>query len=252
MVEKLGADDPTVQTILQGKTPDVVAAELVHGTELDSAKVRKEYVDGQAKIDASTDPFILLAKAIDAQSRQIRKDEEDHVSSVEVASYEKISAASFAVYGTTGYPDATFTPRLAFGRVLGYQQDGKYIPPTTTIAGAFNHEKENGGVPPYNLPERWHQGKSKLNLKLPLNQVNTADIIGGNSGSPVVNRKGELVGLIFDGNRQSLISDFTYTENEDNPARAVTVHPAAMIHTLRVLYGASALADELEGKNQKR
>ena len=149
--------------------------------------------------------------------------------------------------GTTVYPDATFTLRLAYGTVKGYEQAGKKVPAETTFAGLYERSKENNNKPPFDLPPRWVERKAKLDLSVPFNFVCTADIIGGNSGSPVVNAKGELVGLIFDGNIQSLVLDFAFT---DDQARAVSVHSAGIIEAMRKIYDANDLADELTGKRQ--
>jgi hypothetical protein len=156
--------------------------------------------------------------------------------------YARLAEAIFALQGTSQYPDATFTLRLSFGEVKGYPENGKDVPPFTLLGGAFDHEAANGAKDPYKLPASWHQAKSRLNLGVPFNFVSTADIIGGNSGSPVVNRAGELVGLIFDGNIQSLTADYAYSEVQ---SRAVSVHSSAIQEAMRVVYGAGALADEL-------
>ena len=158
----------------------------------------------------------------------------------------QIGKARFAKEGTSQYPDATFTLRLAFGVVKGYEEDGKQIPFETTFEGLFRRSAEHNNKPPFDLPERWIKRKSKLDLKTPLNFVNTADIIGGNSGSPVVNRAGEFVGIIFDGNIESLVLDYIYT---DQVARAVVVHSAGILEALRKIYAAERLVSELTGSH---
>ena len=195
-------------------------------------------------MDASTDPMILFAKQVDPVARKIRKQFEDEVESAQVRGEEKLANARFAVYGTSLYPDATFTLRLSYGAVEGYQENGKTIPFETNIGGAYEHAAAHGSQPPYNLPESWIKSKSKLDLKTPLNFVSTADIIGGNSGSPTVNKKGEVVGIIFDGDIQSLAGNFAYS---DVQGRAVSVDSRGIQEALRKIYGATALADELMG-----
>jgi hypothetical protein len=155
-----------------------------------------------------------------------------------------IARSRFAQTGFTQPPDATFTLRLSYGAVKGYEENGKKIPYTTTFAGAFEHAEKHGDKPPYDLAPSWPKMKSKLNLQTPLDFVSTADIIGGNSGSPTVNKDGVVVGIIFDGNIQSLVLDFAYDERE---ARAVSVDSRGIIEALRRIYGADGLADELAG-----
>ena len=146
---------------------------------------------------------------------------------------------------TNTYPDATFTLRLAFGTVKGYQEQGQDVPPFTTMAGLYERSREQGNKYPFELSPRWEQKKSSLDLSTPFNFVSTADIIGGNSGSPVINRNGEVVGLIFDGNIHSLVLDFIYTQEQ---ARAVSVDSRAIVEAMRKVYDAGELADELQGK----
>ena len=174
---------------------------------------RKLAEGGLAAIEASHDPMIKLALAVDAGSRAVRKIHEDQVEGVERTNYALIAKAIFDEKGAAVYPDATFTLRLAFGTVKGYEFGGREIPAFTTIGGAFAHAKAHGNSAPYELPKSWliARDSGKLKLDTPLNFVSTADIIGGNSGSPVVNRDNEVVGLIFDGNIQSLVLDFGYT-----------------------------------------
>ena len=153
-----------------------------------------------------------------------------------------ITKARFDTYGTSNYPDATFTLRLSFGTVKGYEAGTTMVPPKTTFNGLYERNAAFDNQPPFDLPKRWMDAKSKLNLDTPYNFVCTADIIGGNSGSPVVNRAGEFVGIIFDGNIQSLVLDFIYTEEQ---ARAVSVNSQAIVEALRKVYDAGELADEL-------
>lgn len=245
-LEELGHGDPFVRAALQGGSPQETAAKLVAGTRLGDAAFRKSLLeDGEAAVAASTDPLIVMARDIDPSVREIRKWVEDNVESVETSAGEKIGKARFAVYGKSTYPDATFTLRLSYGTVKGYPMNGTEAPPITTLFGLYDRAHSFGLKPPFNLPERFLMRRNALDLATPVNFVSTCDIIGGNSGSPVINRQGELVGLIFDGNIESLVGDYVYDE-ENN--RAVAVHTAVMTEVLRKLYDAGALADELEGK----
>jgi hypothetical protein len=167
------------------------------------------------------------------------------VEEVERQAYAQIGKAKYAVEGASTYPDATFTLRLAYGVVKGYEENGKHVPFETTFAGLYERSQQHHNKPPFDLPPRWIERKDKLDLNTPLNFVCTADIIGGNSGSPVINKDAELVGLIFDGNIQSLVLDFIYTEEQ---ARALAVHSRGIIEALRKVYDAGELADELTGR----
>jgi hypothetical protein len=163
---------------------------------------------------------------------------------VKQQAYAQIGKAKYAVEGENTYPDATFTLRLSFGHVKGYVEDGKQVPSITEFGGLYQRSEEHKDKPPFDLPPRWHERKSRLDMKTPLNFVSTADIIGGNSGSPVINKNAEVVGIIFDGNIQSLVLDFIFT---DEVARAVSVHSAGIMEALRKVYDADKLADELNG-----
>jgi hypothetical protein len=244
LVSEMGADDELVKTVLAGKSPAVRAAELVNGSTVEKVDVRKELSKaGSEKIAASKDPMIQLALTVDARARAVRKTVEAKLEEPMKQAYAKLAKAKFATQGDSVYPDATFTLRLAFGTVKGYQENGgETVAPMTTMAGAFAHADKHGNVEPFKLPKSWHERRSAVDLNTPFNFVSTADIIGGNSGSPVVNREGEVVGLIFDGNIQSLVLDYAF---EDKQARAVSVHSAAIVESLRKIYDAAQLADEL-------
>jgi hypothetical protein len=243
--ETLGADNPAVKAALNGKSPEEAAKDLIGGTKLEDVAVRRQlYEGGKAAVEASTDPLIVLMRNVDPAAREVRKRYDDQVDAVERRDGALIAKARFAQSGFDQPPDATFTLRLSYGTVKGYQENGKKIPYFTTMGGAFQHAAEHDNKPPYNLPESWEKAKSKLNLSTPLNYVSTADIIGGNSGSPTVNRNGEVVGIIFDGNIQSLVWDFLF---DDRQGRAVHVDSRGIIEALRKIYGADALADELTG-----
>jgi hypothetical protein len=245
MQQALGAENPDVQKSLNGKTPEEAAKEAIAGTKLDEVAIRKQlYEGGVAAIQASTDPLIVMMRAIDPDARAVRKQYEDQVESVERRDGTTIAKARFEKNGFTEPPDATFTLRLSYGAVKGYEEGGKHIPYFTTMGGAFQHATEHGSKPPYNLPQSWLDAKPKLKLDTPLNYVSTADIIGGNSGSPTVNKNGEVVGIIFDGNIQSLVWNFFY---DDRQARAVHVDSRGILEALRDIYQANGLADELSG-----
>jgi hypothetical protein len=249
MQETLGKDDPDVQQILKGRSSADAARDMIAGTKLDDVAVRKQlYEGGEAAIDASTDPLILAMRAIDPDARAVRKRFEDKIDSVVRRDGTLIAQARFAQSGFAQPPDATFTLRLSYGAAKGYKENGKEIPYFTTMGGAFEHAAEHGNKDPYVLPESWMNSKSKLDLKTPLNFVSTPDIIGGNSGSPTVNQKGEVVGIIFDGNIQSLPWNFAYS---DVQGRAVSVDSRGIQEALRKIYGAAALADELTGAKAK-
>jgi hypothetical protein len=239
---KLGCDDPTVQAVLAGKSPGARAHELVSGTRLRDIALRRQlYEGGAAAVKAANDPVIELARAVDAEARELRKTIEAQDEIMQQA-HAAIARARFALQGTSVYPDATFTLRLAFGVVKGYEENGRAIPALTTLAGLYQRAAEMKNQPPFDLPARWVKRKSALNLAMPLNFVGTHDIIGGNSGSPVVNRAGEFVGIIFDGNIQSLALDFAFEEVQ---ARSLSVHSSAILEALRKVYGVNALAEEL-------
>ena len=243
MIELLGADHALVKQIMNGKTPEARAAELIDGTKLKDVDYRKELVKGgKQAIDSSTDPMIVLARLIDTKAREMRKRFESEVTGVERTNYAKIARARFESEGNKVYPDATFTLRLAYGAVKGYMENGKRIAPFTTLGGLYDRSAKFNAKFPYNLPPRWMEKKSAVNLATPFNFVSTDDIIGGNSGSPTINKNGEIVGLIFDGNIQSLIGDFHYDETVN---RAISVDVRAMQEILRKLFDANHIADEL-------
>jgi hypothetical protein len=245
-VTQLGPNDPWVKAVLNGKTPSQLASEVIRGTKLNDPAVRKSLVEGgAAAINASTDPLIVLARKVEPFFREIRKQYEDTVESAVTGATEKIAKARFAIYGKSVYPDATFTLRLAYGTVKGYPMNGTKAPPKTTFYGLFDRSAGFDNKPPFNLTPRVQGRREKIDMTTPLNFVLTADIIGGNSGSPVVNSNGEFVGVIFDGNIESLTGNFVYLEDSN---RAVAVHSAAIIEALRKIYDAPAVADELEGK----
>jgi peptidase S46-like protein len=242
MTARFGADDQLVKQVLAGKSPVDRATELVKGTKVKDAAFRKQlYAGGAAAVSAAKDPMIELARLIDQPAREARKVFEAQ-DEIKQQAYAKIAKARFETQGTSGYPDATFTLRLSYGTVRGYEESGKQIPALTNTAGLYQRGADHNNQPPFDIPKRWVDRKSKLNPKTPFNFVSDADIIGGNSGSPVVNKNNEFVGIIFDGNIQSLVLDCIYTNKQ---ARAVSVDSAAITEALRSVYDAKPLVDEL-------
>ncbi|MFT3882681.1 MAG: S46 family peptidase [Gemmatales bacterium] len=246
MIELAGVDHPLVKKILAGKSPQARAAELVRGSKLNQVSERKKLFEGgKDAVAASSDPMIALAKLVDDEARKVRKSFEEKVEEPQRQAYGKMAKARFAVQGTGVYPDATFTLRLAFGQIKGFEENGVQVPAFTTLGGAFERSKAQGGQDPFKLPESWIKAKDRMKLDTPFNFVSTADIIGGNSGSPVVDRKGEFVGIIFDGNIQSLVLDYAYS---DVIARAVSVDCRGIMEALRSVYSADALIGEILAK----
>jgi len=240
LAEVLGGDDEVVTEVFDGKSPSARARELVEKCTFKTPAACKKLVEGgKSALEDSKDPLIEMAKALDPLSRELRKQYEDEVESVERASYAQIAAAKFAVEGDSVYPDATFTLRLAYGKVKGVGA----VKPFTDLAGMFARGAERKGEADFALPQSWIAAKDKIDLATPFNFICTADIIGGNSGSPVVNKNGELVGLIFDGNLDSLVGDVVYDAAN---ARAVAVDSRGLIEAIRKIYHADTLADELQ------
>ena len=244
-IEMLGANDPWVMAVLDGKTPAEAAKMYVTGTKLADPAFRKALIEaGEKEISASTDPMIVLARKIVPIGDEMRTWQDKNISGLISMSSEATGKARFAAYGKELPPDANFTLRLSYGQVKGYPMNGTIAPSITTMYGLYDHAYSYANNKDLELPQRFKDGVNKLTLSTPMNLVTTNDIIGGNSGSPVVNAKAELVGLIFDGNIESLPGRFLYSEEKN---RAVAVHPGVMIETMRKLYEANALADEIEG-----
>ncbi|XXF81508.1 S46 family peptidase [Myxococcaceae bacterium GXIMD 01537] len=238
--ETLGADDAFVRKVLGSEAPADLARGLVNGTKLADVKVRQALLDGgKAAVESSTDPMIVLARGVDADARAARKRYEDEVESVLKRNGELISRAHLAAYGTSGYPDATFTLRLSYGLVKGWDENGRKVAPLTTFGGAWGRHT---GKEPFKLPDTWMAAQGKVAPETPLDMATTNDIIGGNSGSPIVNREGRVVGLIFDGNLHSLGGRYAFVPETN---RAVAVHGDGILSALEQVYGARRIAEEL-------
>jgi hypothetical protein len=244
----MGESDPTVARVLDGRTPEDAARALVRGSKLADVNVRKALVKGgRDAVAASDDPIIRVARDVDHEARAVRKIVEDEVDGVQTAQYALIARALFEDQGTSAYPDATFTLRLAYGTVKGYEEDGRRVPPYTTIGGAFAHAAAHGNADPYVLPASWFEAKAagRLNVETLLNLATTADTIGGNSGSPVIDRSGAVIGLNFDRNRYGLARDFGY---DDRLGRNIAVDVRGITEALRSIYRADELLRELRGR----
>ena len=241
MRDRLGFDHPVVEAALGDKNASLAAQRLVARTRLKDVELRKQLASGGAAGAAeSKDPMIRLAAAVDAYSRQLRKRYEDEVEAVENAHGARIAKARFTARGKDVYPDATFTLRLAYGVVKGYRESGMAVPPFTMIEGLFD---KAGDEAPYRLPKRFTTRKPQVKLATPYNLVSTNDITGGNSGSPLINREGEIVGIVFDGNIHQLVNDFQYSESM---GRAVSVDSRGILEALRNIYRARRVVAELK------
>ena len=240
MREWLGPDHPVVRKLMSKESPAALARRLVTGTTLADPAVRLElWKGGSAAIAASKDPMIELARSIEPDARAVRKAYEDTVEAPERSATERLARARFASLGTSVYPDATFTLRLNYGTVQGWTENGTPVEPFTRLSRVFERAT---GSDPFRIPESWVRVKDKLDMKTPFNLSTNNDIVGGNSGSPLINAKGEIVGLLFDGNIHS-ISGAYWFDNEKN--RAIAVHPAIMREALSKVYAANAVLAEL-------
>jgi len=252
MNEKMPGN-PLVARVLNGQSPAARAEFLIQNTRLGDVAVRRQlYGGGKAAVQASSDPLIAVMREIDSTAREVRNQYDDQVDAVVRRDGGTIANLRFATEGTASYPDATFTLRLSYGSVRGYTEDGQgtaprgaKLPYFTTMGGAYEHAAQHGNKDPYELPPSWMNAKSKIKLNAPLDVVETADIIGGNSGSPVINTAGEVVGIIFDGDIQSLPWNFVY---DDAIGRSIHVDSRGILEALRNIYDAGSLADELLGK----
>ena len=238
----LGTDDEFVRKMLGKESPEQLAHRLVSGTRLEDPKLREElYKGGKSAVAASTDPMMRFAASINDDLLTVRKDYEARVDAPTRAAAERIAKARFAVYGTSVDPDATFTPRLSYGTVKGFEDgEGKFVQPYTAIGGLFERAT---GAPPYKLPESWLKAKASLNPSLPMNLSTTNDIIGGNSGSPLIDKDAKVIGLIFDGNIFSLGGDYGYDAKQN---RAVAVDSHALFEGLQKVYHLNRVVEEIE------
>lgn len=241
MREWLGADHPVVHRLMGGESPDALATRLIAETELNDAAFRKRlWEGGKRAVDASRDPMIVLARSIDGDARAIRKQYEDEVEAPIASAAERIAAARFKAYGTQTYPDATFTLRLNYGTVQGWTENGTAVEPFTHLERAFARAT---GATPFKIPESWMRVKSQLNMNTPFCISTSNDIVGGNSGSPLIDVSGKMVGLMFDGNIHSIAGRYWF--NPENN-RAIALHPAIIREALDKVYGAKELLSELQ------
>lgn len=244
--EELGADHPVVRKVLGKLSPLELATKVVKGSKLADVKVRKQLFEGgKTAVEASNDPMIVLARSIEAEAREVRARYEEQVEAPVRKSSEQLAKARFKVYGTSAYPDATFTLRLSWGQVKGWSEPGREVRPFTEFGGAF---ERHTGQHPFALPKSWLDSKDKLALQTHINFVTTNDIIGGNSGSPVLDKDARVVGLIFDGNIHSLGGDYGFDPVKN---RAVAVDSAGILHALDKIYGATRVRDELSAGAKK-
>ena len=240
MREWLGPDHPVVRHLLSTESPDALAARLIAETKLDSAEIRKRLWEGGLRaVNTSLDPMILLAKQLEPESRAIRKHYEDEVEAPTTAAAERIAAARFKAFGANVYPDATFTLRLSYGTVKGWVENGAQIDPITRLGRAFERAT---GSSPFRIPDTWLKAKDQLDMNSPVCIATTSDIIGGNSGSPLIDAHGKIVGLLFDGNIHSIAGRYGFIAANN---RAVALHPAIIREALEKVYGAKALLREM-------
>jgi len=244
----LGAEDPFVRAALAGQTPAEVAHKVITGTKLADVAARRALFEGGAEaVGKSDDPLIVLARKVEPIVRELRAWNEANVKSAEASAGEKIAKARFAVYGKSVYPDATSSLRLSYGKVVGYEEGTTLVPYRTTFYGLYDRAESFNDKPPYNLPARYKEKRAGLELSTPLDFVYTADTIGGNSGSPVVNRDAEIVGLNFDSNIQKLPNRYWFVDEAEG-GRAVAVHSRAITEALLKVYGATELVNEIVKK----
>lgn len=243
--EQLGPDDPFVKKVLGKDSPEALAKKLIGRTKLKNVALRKKLFEGGKKaVDNSKDPLILFAKKIDADGRTARKTYEDEIESVVVKNSERIAKARFTILGTNTYPDATFSLRLSYGKVDGFEHRGRRVEPFTRIQGLFERAT---GQKPFQVPRSFVRAKKKIDLQTPMNFVTTNDVIGGNSGSPIFNQQAEIVGIVFDGNIYSLGGDYGFDARVN---RTVSVHSSFIREALQKVYGATRILEEIGGSRR--
>jgi len=243
MLYQLGPTHPLVIDVLGDDSPEAVAKQAVAGTKLGDVEVRRGLVEGGAEaVAASDDPLLRLVAKVEPVARARSRRERDEIDAVETAAGARIAEAFFAVHGRDTYPDATFTLRLTYGEVKGYEQGGERVPWHTTFGGLFERSAKHGPAAPYDLPEGLVAAAERVERKTPLDFVTTHDIIGGNSGSPVIDREGRFVGIVFDGNLEMLPNRFVYSSER---SRAISVDARAILESLTAIYDAQHVADEL-------
>jgi len=243
MREWLGSDYPLVATLLEKESPDSLATTLVAETKLDDPAVRKQlWQGGKAAVDASHDPMLEFARSFDDESRSLRRQFEDEVEAPISVASEKLAAARFKAFGTHVYPDATFTLRLNYGKVQGWTESGNPIEPLTRLDRAF---ERSTGSSPFRIPDSWLTARERLDMHTPFCIATNSDIVGGNSGSPLIDSQGRIVGLIFDGNIHSISGDYWFDAARN---RAIAVHPAIIREALGKVYGATSLLAEIEAQ----
>jgi hypothetical protein len=240
MREWLGPDHPVVRKLLAHESPDALATRLVAETKLDDASLRYQlWRGGQPAVDASHDPMIELARGIDPEARAARRRYDEEVEAPIAAAAQRIAAARFKAYGTNIYPDATFTLRLNYGTVQGWVENKVPVPAVTHLRRAYERAT---GASPFRIPDSWLKVQDRLDMNTPFCISTSNDIIGGNSGSPLIDAEGRLVGLMFDGNLHSIAGRFWFNPNDN---RAVALHPAIIREALDKVYGAHSLLAEL-------
>jgi len=243
MREWLGPDHPVIRRLLSKESPNALATRLIAETKLDDADVRKKlWQGGKAAVDASLDPMLGFVRSVDADARAIRKRYEDEVEAPIAAAAERIAAARFKVYGTNVYPDATFTLRLNYGTVQGWIENGAPIEPFTYLGRVFERAT---GASPFKIPDSWTKVKEQLDMRTPFCISTNNDIVGGNSGSPLIDAEGKIVGLMFDGNIHSVAGRYWFDATNN---RAIAVHPAIIREALDKVYGARSLLSELNAR----
>jgi hypothetical protein len=243
MREWLGPDHPLVRRLLSKESPNALATRLIAETKLDDAVERKRlWNGGKAAVDASLDPMIAFARSVDAEARAVRKRYDDEVEAPISAAAERIAAARFKVYGTNVYPDATFTLRLNYGTVQGWLENGNPVQPFTYLGRAFERAT---GASPFKIPDSWMKVKEQLDMRTPFCISTTSDIVGGNSGSPLIDADGRIVGLMFDGNIHSIAGHYWFNAADN---RAIALHPAIIREALDKVYGAKSLLAELNAR----